>query len=526
MQKELISNLDALTQSREFLKRELGSFDEVWQIGHRPTHMSLYADGVVTAPITVSHVHADMGLQAARHYPVPLNSSGAYEDLLTAINPAIANEVHRVVTTGKKAALFMPFPNSGLDRMLKEYDPAIVAKCFVSTTSTPDFKSFAQIEDKVAFGKLLENVLTQGGMEKNLIPNTVLTSGQSYGDLVKQLSSQEGPLYFQIALSAGGDGTVKVSSAEDMRALLDHSEWAAAVNKGNVKVSKGIVPNYPANGTGCIVPTPDGKDCTIYLDPPSHKPVGLPELGAKQGSGVGNDWSHPFPSAYIEQYARMSELVGRALFMRYGYTGLFGPDGIMDTKNRRFHMTEVNPRIQGTTPYQTHNALANGRVPIEWMHLMTKLAGTDPNALGALRDIIGPPTNYNHKSLMEKGGYYIKVGGPKERKVVQKDLNGAYGYTRGKPLVRLDLTEVQVYGGKYANNTYERVVYLKGPQTGTMIGGELAPVGYIVGRGEPVFAAETPTILPGALDMYRAVQEEMLGTGGIMGGNIYERSQD
>ena len=499
--------------AQQTLKAGFAGIDEQWVIAHRGNHASnLRRHGITDRiPLTVMHAHSSMGVQAVRSYPVPKDSGGSYESLLTQINPGIEGEVRRVVNDGKKVALMMPFPNAGLDEVMANVPGS--ERHFVNTGTVERFEHFSEIEDKVRFAAMLDEVLEREGMAQNKIPSTTYRPGQRYEDLCAMLGGEV--LYFQRALSAGGDGTVKVESAEEMSQLFEDADWR---NSTSLKVSKGIFPNYPSNGTGCIVPTPDGNDCVVYLDPLSHKPVGLPELGAKPGSGVGNDWTVPFDERYQRQYARMAEAVGREMYRRYGYTGLFGPDGLIDMSSGTYHMTEVNPRWQGTTPFQTGNAFINGRVPLEYIHYLTKLAGHDPKKLDEIFGLTGDPNTYNAKSLTEEGGYYIKVGSPKVKKVVRKDMNGAFAYAQGDGFSALPgISQDDVYTGKHGYAGRGKVVYISAPKPGEMVGGELSPIGYIVGSGQQVFDAHEPKILPEAYAMYNAAFEKMFESPVITG---------
>lgn len=507
MYKEILTESDRVEQARTLLKQQFAGVDERWVIGHRGNQgANLVDEGILPdTPPTVLHAHASMGVEAERVYPVPEGSAGSYEGLLTKINPGLEDEIIRVVSSRTRVALFMPFPNAGFDALLAQHPEAWAH--LVNTCTVIDFGVFQAIEDKVRFGHMLDDVLHREGMDVNVIPHSVYRPGQSFSEVCGLVGARTGDtVYFQRALSAGGDGTIRVGSQEEMDHVMRELGWA---DGSPVKVALGIHPNYPCNGTGCIVPTEDGSDCYVYLDPPSHKPVGLPELGAKQGSGVGNDWSVPLDDDCLDQYSRMVTAVGKEMFLRYGYTGLFGPDGIIDLERQRYHMTEVNPRWQGTTPYQTANALMNGRIPLEWMHYLTKFAGNDPHKLADVRALGGDVEGYNKNALHERGGFYMKMGAPKDPRMVLQDMNGAFAYHEGGLAPLPGLSQRDVYAGRHGFQGRGIVVHVTAPKPGEMVGGELAPIGYIAGSGQQVFDSNKPAILPEALRMYNMFQEAM-----------------
>lgn len=514
--KDLDRDAVRFREAIEFLKGGLDGFDEAWVVGHKGDHaINLQNMGVVNDRLDVVHVHSTLGVNANIVIKPPEDSAGSYEGILTEMSPLLAEQILRVKTEGKKVVIYMPFPNMGLEHAIAR---AEASDHFLMTAPVPRFEAFQRIEHKIVFGQMMDELFKGTRFERNLIPWTFYSRHMDYRTLEEVLRS-EGSIYMQRVLSAGGDGTVKVTSDDELKVLMSDEYWAMAADMGSVKASKGIEKAYPANGTGCIVPTPDGN-CVVLVDPLSHKPVGLERMNAKQGSGVGNDWSVPFSQEIQSQYILMATAIGQRLYREHGYTGLFGPDGMIheDQNGQVYSLTEVNSRWQGTTPYQTLNARMNGRLPLELIHYMVKLCttsqGIDKQKLQQAWRIIGDPNEYNGRAVSEKGGFYIKIGGPKDRKVISQDLNGAWvvnpnGMTKVTGVE--GLTPLHVYsrtmpdGSKIELPENHSIVWVKAPRLGETVGGELAPIGYIVGSGIQVFDADIPTTTAQGQSMYDAV---------------------
>lgn len=511
-----MSDEERLKNAVDFLRKKFAEYDEKWIIGHKGDQARNLQDlGILDENIDVTHVHSSLGVNTEKSYTPPAGSSNSYEGYLTAINPDINTDVSRVVEQGKRVVALMPFPNEGLQRLIAQSGQP---EQFTMTAPVADYAHFSEIEDKITFGRTLQEVLDQTQYAQNIIPWTIYEKPWSIEELRTAFHAPEdAAFYFQRALSAGGDGTIKITSEDDLQELVKNPEWESAMQEGKLKASLGIEHAYPANGTGCIVPIDDGT-CVVLIDPPSHKPVGLESLGSKPGGGVGNDWSTSFSEEILTQYTDIVTALGQELYKKYGYTGVFGPDGIVDYGGDKelFRITEVNPRWQGTTPYQTQNALMNARLPLELIHYMVKLTETDSKALKQVHEIIGDPQEYNSRAIREKGGFYIKVGAPKEPKIVHSNLNGPWIWNGDelKPLSNNDglLTPTLVYSGNLNGHTPQEghsVVWVKAPNPGDRVGGELAPIGYIMGSGITVFDANRPEVTPEGQNLYNFVNRLM-----------------
>ena len=514
----------------ELCRSAFARFDEYWVVGHKGDHHRTLADLGVIDPdtdISVSHVHSTLGLRAQRTVKPPEESSSTYESILTTVNPDIEEHVANVVDTKRQVCVFMPFPNSGLSDIIRKQE---AEENFVTTSPVEDPAVFLHIENKIGFARLVDKAVSENEatetLRHNVIPWDVLRPGTMYEDLEQRFKLEPGQaVYLQKALSGGGDGTRRIDSQERLTTLLQDSEWAHLAELGHIKVTAEVKDAYPANGSGCIVPTEDG-DCVVLLDPPSHKPVGLEALRGKEGSGVGNDWTEQWPDDVLEQYAALATAVGKQLYREFGYTGMFGPDCLVQTREDgyRLYMNEINPRWQGTTPYQTYNALSADRVPLELVHYAVKL--DDGSLLPDILKSIGDPEEYNTISLRQSGCFYMKIGGPKIRQTVKADLNGNYIYCEEGLIGPYDdVSGIEIATGRTAHPALSAhmtalraegkqpmMVSVKGPGVGETVGGELAPIGYIVGKGEqPVFTSQQPGVTPLGNNLFQTVTKTMLG---------------
>ncbi|OGE30830.1 hypothetical protein A2631_04040 [Candidatus Daviesbacteria bacterium RIFCSPHIGHO2_01_FULL_44_29] len=496
-----------------FLRDRFNAFDERWLVGHKGDHASNLHDlGIIGQRVHVAHVHSTLGVDADRTYKPPEETSDSYEGLLTGANPGLSGEVSRVRAAQMRVVVLMPFPNSDFEGMIAR---AKAGRYFVSTAPIESFETFEPIENKISFARILQAALQGTPHTRNLIPWTIHQPHWGLDDVRRNMGVDPGSaIFFQKAISGGGDGTARVNDRSNFNELLSNPSWMQAARRGKLKASMAVEGAYPANGTGCIVPTPDGG-CKVLVDPLSHKPVGLESVGAKPGSGAGNDWGTPFPRAVTDQYIAMVSRLGKYFYTTFGYTGIFGPDGLVGADST-YRMTESNSRWQGTTPYQTQNALMNGRLPIELIHYMVKLSVNDSHLLGQVNDIVGDADSYNQRAFTERGGFYIKVGGPKTKKEVREDLNGPWRWD-GDRLHRLKrdgyLTPMRIYTRDYAGaqdlTKDDKTVWIKAPKVGEVVGGGLVAVGYITGSDINVFDANKPEVTSDGHKLYTQMNQLM-----------------
>jgi hypothetical protein len=506
-----------LEEAIELLRDCFNEFDEIWLVGHKGDHHRTLQELQILpdTQLDLVHAHSTLGADAKKIIEVPEGSSSSYEGLLTKANPQLKTEIERVKEEDKQVCVLMPFVNEEFQQMIEDCE---ATANFTLTAPISDYTQYLKIENKILFAQLIDRAL-EGWMDNNLIPWDIINQATTYEDLLSQFNRPTGStFYLQIDLSGGGDGTIPVSSQEEIQQLKIDTRWQEHIDERRVKVTPEVLNNYPANGGACIIPNGDGT-CDVLVDPPSHKPVGLDALGSKSGSGGGNDWTIPWPKQIREQYIQIVQAIGELLYQEFGYTGFFGPDCMVANPHSedeaRIYINEINPRWQGTTPYQTLNSILDNRIPLEIIHYLLKFAERDPSIVPKIRKLIADTDSYNRESVNSSGGYYIKIGAPKNEQEISVDMNGAWAYDRKTEEIRQmeRITAQDIYTGRPPPLKADEVaIYIKGPNKGDMVGGQLAPVGYIIGNsqdGEPVFKPDEQGITEFGLKMYQKVRERM-----------------
>lgn len=504
----------------EILWQEFARFHEKWIVGHKGDQVANLQSIGVLGPneIDVVHVHSSLGVSAKRSYDPPADQT--YEDLVTACDEGMREEIMRVVAHGKRVCVFMPFSNEAFQKMITE---AGAEPNFRLTSPVENAEQFLLVENKIRFAEMMDEIIGHD-MPENIIKWCIATTNDTYDSLREKVGAKgDQRIYLQKDLSAGGDGTKCIASQEELEELLNDPSWLQYLVEERVKVTAEVMGNYPANGTACIVPNSDGS-CKIFVDPPSKKPVGLAELGGKVGSGNGNDWGTPWPSEVQAQYLAIVTRIGEYLYQRYGYTGIFGPDCMVAVEDGKYiiRVNEVNVRWQGTTPYQTGNALTNNRLPLEVIHYLVKLSNGDHTKREIVNEVVGDPNRYNTCAMNETGGFYIKIFPPKELHTVTCDMNGAFIYCQDTgEFIRIDdpsISPLDVYSRNITANIagllreYEqngrrpKLVWVKAPNVGTTIGGgALTPMGYIIGSNDPGQEGVFTDGKPGITDLGKAL---------------------
>lgn len=515
---------DAIEEAVGILNDVVRRYDKTWLVGHKGDHhRTLEELGVEGLEIDVMHVHSTLGAEANVSLTPPEGSGGSYEDLLDAVNPAIEEQIIATQEADEKVAVLMPFPNGQFSELVRKHG---AEKHFRMATSVENPRAYSEIEDKIHFAEMMDVVQAENE-HVNTIPWVQLDGEATFEGLTDYFDLDDGQaVYAQLRLSGGGDGTKRINSQEALQGLLQDEKWRQSIESGDVKVTAEVKDAYPANGTACIVPTEDGE-CMVLLGAPSHKPVGLSELNGKEGAGVGNDWTQPWSDEVRVQYEETATAIGKHLYEKYGYTGLFGPDCLVqmtEDGEPRLFVNEVNPRTQGTTPYDSMNALKAGVPPIDVIHHTVQLG--EEADIAALCKVIGTAEQYNGKSLEVEGCFYMKIGAPREEMTVETDVNGAWLVIENPDpeqpgtMIRLDdektsmrhvatdeLDETVLNVRRHLEGAEvpHSVVIVKGPRVGDKVGGQLAPIGYIVGAEKSVFTADEPGVTPEGQYLYNTV---------------------
>lgn len=491
--------LNLISLCREAFK----AFDELWVIGPKGDHHKNLLDmGVLrTEQIDLLHVHSMLGVSLAKYnLKPPKGSSDSFEGIFNELSGDINRQIDRVISQDKNVCVLMPHPNSKLSSIIRSKG----AECrFIITAPVDDAGMYTKLESKLYLAELVGSA-TKSMDQSVLIPSVKMESFL-LPDIFRQLNVAKGAgLYIQQDVSVGGEGTARVRNQRELDDLLKRPQWRSAFEGGDLKASIEVKNAYSANGSACIVPLADGK-CDVYVDPLSYKPTGIREVGMKENCGVGNDWSRAWPEAVQKQYIEATTLIGRELYRKWGYTGIFGPDYLVERTadgEYRLRITEVNPRWQGTTPYQTYNALIVGRLPLELVHYAVKL-DRDGSLTKKVIDLLGDAISYNMSSVGSKGCFYIKIGAPIREMKIKNDLNGSWYYDGRKLYRRNTVSHAHLFKASLPHMP----LIIKAPPIGSIVGKEFVAIGYIVGRSnKPVFSTDSPDFLEHGSRLFATVK--------------------
>lgn len=238
----------------------------------------------------------------------------------------------------------------------------------------------------------LNDILRQAGVPEDLIiPSLIVEDGiPSFDSLLRKFGSS---IVVQQAMSSGGSGTYFVHSEE----TLSNISWS----KGSWRISS-FVKGASSNITVLTLPQNE-QECSVYVDKPSLKTIGLSEVGIAPGKSAGNDWAAQWPKSATQKLMHAARLIGKYLYSRYQFSGLWGIDAIID--GDMVKINEINPRLQGTTELSGVNQILLGTTPFLLAHLTTMA--------GARADWMPDAESYERAVLAgtEQGfsPYYIKL---------------------------------------------------------------------------------------------------------------------
>ena len=268
----------------------------------------------------------------------------------------------------------------------------------------------ATLEDKTRLDALLRSA---GVRERLCIPTVDAAGTPSYAEITASLGDR---LVVQSAITSGGRGTVFVN---------DRARYEETIRRGGPWRISQFVDGFSSNITVLTVPKPRG--CAVYVDQPSHKPVGIPKLGISVAKGAGNDWSPPWPRALSEELVEAIARIGEYLYTTYRLIGLWGVDAIW--ADGRVVINEINVRNQGTTELSGVNQILRGLPPLLVAHL-TVLAGGSVSWLPSADEF-----NTETVSRAASGGrgpFYVKL-----RNLHQHPVTPGPGW-QGSGVYRLD----------------------------------------------------------------------------------------
>jgi predicted ATP-grasp superfamily ATP-dependent carboligase len=199
-------------------------------------------------------------------------------------------------------------------------------------------KHWKVLNPKFQLSERVENKLSQirwlGELAKYLPSHTT--------KITKQIMWKNEPLIIQWAHGHTGDGTILIRTRDELSALQEKFPERMA------KLSTYI--NGPSFTVNAIV----AKD-KILMGNISYQITGLQHFTDNEFSTVGNDWgiAHKLLNTKdLENIQTIVRDIGIKL-QKDGWKGLFGVDFVMDEKNRRMHLIEINARQPASTIFES-----------------------------------------------------------------------------------------------------------------------------------------------------------------------------
>jgi len=215
-----------------------------------------------------------------------------------------------------------------------------------------------KLEDKANFNSILKS---------SGIPKTNKLKTKNFNDAKKLPSYKKmvdlfGKIFVVQGRSMGGDGTVIVRGKKDF-------EYASLNLKDRIRVSE-YCPSQYFSSNILNVPLKDNK-CAVYVDIPSHKIAGIPELGIPEVTGAGQDWSLLFSKSFAKKYVDFVVQIGQFLYKNYHLIGLWSLEGFWDNNNVYFN--ELNCRPGGDTEVSSINQVVKKFPPFFAVHTLVFL---------------------------------------------------------------------------------------------------------------------------------------------------------
>jgi len=213
-------------------------------------------------------------------------------------------------------------------------------------------------------------------VESALDRHGVRTLGWTYIADEDQLDAErllaDGPIMVRRSRTSGGEGLVRVSTADELGAAWPRQAEAFA------SVSPYVSEALPVN----VGATVWDSGVTVHL--PSVQLIGIPECVSRPFGYCGNDFgaAKALDDAELDAIEATTITVGNWL-RSHGYRGTFGVDFLLVEGVPVF--TEINPRFQGSTRSSAQLAVESDRPCLPLEHIAAMM-GLTPPALPPLRE--------------------------------------------------------------------------------------------------------------------------------------------
>lgn len=416
---------EKFSQALTALQQAMAWFDETRIIGDISSKAARLKQYGIVSTFWVIHCDTHTGELCDLYLPKPPKSTDEYIlDLVDVDYDNLEEQFIRIKTSWKKVFIAMPRANRSIEQLIEKHWLQEQVKLW----SPCSFDENMIIENKTTFIAIQDHLADKW---LGYISSFIYEQWSTYRDLLEKLWLPENhPIYIQIWLSAGWDGTWKIQSQKELEDLFLLPKVTQAIEEQQLKVCEWITwgfdaeagvykEPYPANFQACNIP--DGKWWVkVYIEPGSHKPVWLPSMWFTTKSGVGNDWSQPWSSEVNQQAIDIITAMWEYLRQQYGYTGMRWPDCLIGEKDGKTTVVsqEINPREQWTSVQQIYNAEKNNRVPLHFVHTLLKLWHSKEEIVQLMWD----PETYNQKSLNSTWWFYIKLMQPHDKEKTQDHI--------------------------------------------------------------------------------------------------------
>ena len=191
--------------------------------------------------------------------------------------------------------------------------------------------------------------------------------GRSFDDLQKKLGTT---FVVQYPRSGGGFGTATVSNRKELLALKRYFKRRYNPSGNSEVLCSQFIRGTSPSVTGVVTPwgVVSGILQQQILDIEECVTASSPNLGRF----CGHSWRTIQSQKAQNKAKELVHLIGDELYKK-GYRGIFGIDLVWSKKTRRLYPIDVNPRLLGSYPTLTMVEMANNRVPLIALHMLSFL---------------------------------------------------------------------------------------------------------------------------------------------------------
>lgn len=348
---------------------------------------------------------------------------------------------------GRRAILYAWFDTPALEYLCNNVNNHIVLSREESICR--------QIEDKA---RLQEHLLAAGCRRFHTPRSQTFPAANHLPDY-EAIRKSLGETFVVQGRSMGGDGTKIIRTSEDylearneLRNAIRASEFVDAPYKSVYALA---------------VPTARGDDVAVYVDGPSHKPVGIVELGNGAVAGAGGDWRPPHEAFDAEQLTKDVTLLAKYFYRQYGFYGHFVVEGFI--RDGMFLFNEINARPGGGSEVNGDYQLQQGVPPFTLAHILARLGRLTAADLDE-------PNSYNYYAQqralrgLSDGVFYLKY-----KNSFGQSITTSSDY-RGSGIYQLDKLNGVLHWSREgitsrsADFNEGEILISNGPQSGAMIG--------------------------------------------------------